>query len=227
MKFHVCLALIVFFLSAPLISHCKVLEITEAKAVVNGAKSIVVEFTIKYNGNKKMENRLIDGRYLKLQRISSYFMDKDIGADQLLSIRSFPQNETTIVNNEKRKKEEEEDRAITARKTKKLDRHRQEPFCFIPKKPGKLKFYQTSVKCFFRIACSLIFIVLTSYSAFSWDAVQLEKGTSAHKLLLIFIPSGFTPDASDRFETEVRANLEKLWQNNFLPTIGSGLMYSG
>ncbi|SDT97161.1 hypothetical protein [Desulfobacula phenolica] len=78
-----------------------------------------------------------------------------------------------------------------------------------------MKFYRNIEHWLFWVVCSLVFSILTADNVFSWHAVQLHKGTDAHKLSLIFIPSGFKPDSADRFEYEVAANLKKLWQNNF------------
>jgi len=44
---------------------------------------------------------------------------------------------------------------------------------------------------------------------------SLQTGTDTNKLILIFIPSGYTSAESSSFETKVTANLAKLWANNF------------
>ena len=78
-----------------------------------------------------------------------------------------------------------------------------------------MKFYPNIDHRFFIIIYSLAFLILPVNPVLSWNAVQLQKGADVHKLSLIFIPSGFTPDEAGRFEDEVAANLKNLWQNNF------------
>ena len=77
------LALVMFLLSLSSV-QARVIEIKSARAVIEGAKALAYEVTLKYNGNKRMNNRLIDGRYLLVSSIDETFMDSDSLVDDHL-----------------------------------------------------------------------------------------------------------------------------------------------
>ena len=64
--------------------QARVIEIKSARAVLDGARAIAYEVTLKYNGNEKMKNRLIDGRFLLVSSINETFMDDDFLVDDHL-----------------------------------------------------------------------------------------------------------------------------------------------
>lgn len=84
------LLLALLLIAAPVTAKGRVIEITDARAMLNGAKEIGFEFSVRYNGNEKMANRLHEGRYLELKSILPTFMDKDLVVDdQLTALTSF------------------------------------------------------------------------------------------------------------------------------------------
>ena len=78
------LLVIAVLLSSVSPTMARVIEIKQARAVIEGAKSLAFEVTLRYNGNERMRNRLIEGKYLRLNSVRHAFMDDDLLIDDKL-----------------------------------------------------------------------------------------------------------------------------------------------
>ena len=95
-KHLVLISICLMFLSSTV--KAGVVEVSSAKAVIEGARTMSYVFTLKYRGNAKMKNRLIEGRYLLIKNIGEAFMDADTFIDDKLeSLVSFKDEYITPV----------------------------------------------------------------------------------------------------------------------------------